>query len=241
MLSGPSSGGDCVSAAAAEPRADPQLVGGGPAPFWAAARQRSGRAPEGHDVVPSGSLCRRRVAVFGWFRCRRGSRTYGHVARRGRTRQWLRDICQGADAPSRELESSGGAGRLDCRAAFVAARSPRRVRSHELAGADAAVVRRCHFPRARGAACALGVDGGCARPWSRGVCCVAEEALGAVRWLGGCARGAGCTASVALRGLGCRRSSGRGTSVELRCRCSGRSSRWQGPDAAVASSWTRVS
>jgi len=128
MLSGPSSGGDCVDAAAAEQRADSQIVGGGPAPLWAAARHRCGSSPGGHDVVAGGSLCRRRAAVVGWCCCRRDSRTCGPVAPRGQTQHWLRGICFGADAPTRELESSGGAGRLDCRAEVVAARMPRRVR-----------------------------------------------------------------------------------------------------------------
>ena len=93
MLLGPSSGGYCVAAAAAEPRADSQLVGGGPAPLWAVTRQSSGSAPGKHDAAAGGSLCRRRVAVVGWCRCRRGSETCGHVVRRGRKRKCLRGIC----------------------------------------------------------------------------------------------------------------------------------------------------
>jgi len=92
VLLGPLSGGDCVAAAASEPRADAQLVGGRPECLRAAARQRSGSAPGGHDVAAGGSFCRLRVAVVGWCRCRRGSRPCGHVVRRGRTRQWLRGI-----------------------------------------------------------------------------------------------------------------------------------------------------
>jgi len=106
------------------------------------------------------------------------------------------------EAAGRAVTWFVGGGRGSGCAASVKARTPRRVSSSRRAGPGASIVVRRLPPRGRRAACghvnrrgrtrrsSRGVlfrahatprAGGCARPRSRGVCCVADEALGAVR------------------------------------------------------------
>jgi len=153
---------------------------------------------------------------------------WGPVVGGGRARRWSRGVCSHADAASRAVTWFGAGGRGGGRAASVATRTPRRVRSRGSARADAAVVARRPLPRGRGATCGqLGGSGGCI-----GGCAASVEArtrrwvLGAAARSGRGGRGSGCAASVG--GLVALRAAsvgglvgGRAASVAWRSRCRG--------------------
>jgi len=209
-------------------RADTPLVGAGlVGRRWLTVAQRPLRrglgVAGGHAVGGGGA---------GWssrgIRCRALVATSDHGGRGGRAPRWSRGVCCRADAAPRGVQSLGGGVRVGGRAASVATRTPRRVRSRGSARADAAVVARRPLPRGRGATCGqLGGSGGCI-----GGCAASVEArtrrwvLGAAARFGRGGRGSGCAASVG--GLVALRAAsvgglvgGRAASVAWRSRCRG--------------------